>query len=467
MMRHHFITSFYHTAFTVFFFPVLFIITITFLAHYPVTTGWAAENESSAFILEVKGAIGPGVSDFVKRGLEKADKAKAQIFILQLDTPGGLDLAMREIIQDILASPIPVVTYVAPSGARAASAGTYILYASHVAAMAPATNLGAATPITIGGLPGMDKGNKDDGEGEKKEKPQGDRLKQKMVNDAEAYIISLAEKHGRNKEWAAKAVREAVSISAEEALRLGVIDLMADSIDDLLAGLNGREVALASGPQILHTSNLHLTFMEKDWRTRLMMVIGDPNIAYMLMLLGIYGLFFELANPGYVLPGVVGGTALFLALYAFQILPVNYAGLALIVLGISFMVAEAFTPSFGILGMGGLAAFVFGSVILMDEKSLQISLFLIGGTALISFVCILWLVSKLLTIRNKRVRTGKEHMLNSIGEVMDDFAVNGRVQILGESWQATSATPMKKGEKVRILDQDGLQLSVEPLKEVE
>ncbi|MEA3468438.1 MAG: nodulation protein NfeD [Thermodesulfobacteriota bacterium] len=469
MMRHHFITNFSHTVFTVFFCPALLIIAITLLAHYPVTTGWAQKNEPSAFILEVKGAIGPGVSDFVRRGLEKAEKSKARVFILQLDTPGGLDLAMREIIQDILASPVPVVTYVAPSGARAASAGTYILYASHVAAMAPATNLGAATPVTIGSLPGMDKGNKngDTREGDKEKKSQGNTLKQKMINDAEAYIISLAEKHGRNRDWAAKAVRESVSISAEEALRLGVIDLMADNIDELLARLNGREVLLTSGPHILHTSNLGLVHMEKDWRTRLMMVISDPNIAYMLMLLGIYGLFFELANPGYVLPGVVGGTALLLALYAFQVLPVNYAGLALIVLGISFMVAEAFTPSFGVLGMGGLAAFVFGSVILIDEKSLQVSLFLIGSIALISFACILWLVGKLLIIRNKRVRTGRELMLDSIGEVMDDFTVNGRVRILGESWQASSATPLKKGDKVRIIAQEGLQLSVELLQEVE
>ncbi|MDX2456499.1 MAG: nodulation protein NfeD, partial [Gammaproteobacteria bacterium] len=343
----------------------------------------------------------------------------------------------------------------------------YILYASHVAAMAPATNLGAATPVIIGGLPGINKKNKDaeNGEGEKEEKSQGNTLKQKMMNDAEAYIISLAEKHGRNKDWAAKAVREAVSISAEEALRLGVIDLMADNIDELLAELNGREVVLASGPQLLNTSNLRLTHIEKDWRTRLMMVIGDPNIAYMLMLLGIYGLFFELANPGYVLPGVVGGTALLLALYAFQVLPVNYAGLALIVLGISFMVAEAFTPSFGILGMGGLVAFIFGSLILIDEKSLQISLILIGSTALFSFCCILWLVSKLLAIRKKRVRTGKEQMLDAIGEVMDDFSVYGRIRVFGESWSASSTTPVKKGEKVRILAQEGLQLSVEPLKE--
>lgn len=465
-MRTEFFTTALKYALATVLFPALLIIFL--LAHYPAATGWAAESEPSAFILEVKGAISPGVSDFVRRGLEKAGEAEAQLFILQLDTPGGLDLAMREIIKDILASPVPVVTYVAPSGARAASAGTYILYASHVAAMAPATNLGAATPITIGGLPGMEK--KDDQGGatdeEKEQKPLGDTLKQKMVNDAEAYIISLAEKHGRNKEWAAKAVREAVSISAEEALRLGVIDLMAEDINDLLVQLDGWEVLLPSGPQLLNTDNLRLVHMEKDWRTRLLMVIGNPNIAYMLMLLGIYGLFFELANPGYVLPGVVGGTALLLALYAFQILPVNYAGLALILLGISFMVGEAFTPSFGILGMGGLAAFVFGSVILMDEKSLQISLFLIGSTGLISFVCILWLMTKLLTMRRKRVTTGEEQMLDAVAVVMDDFTVNGRVWILGESWQASSTTPLKKGEKVRILSQEGLKLTVEPLQEV-
>lgn len=432
--------------------------------------GWAETGDSSAaFILEIRGAIGPGVSDFVKRSLEKASEDKARLVILQLDTPGGLDLAMREIIKDILASSIPVICYVAPEGARAASAGTYILYASHVAAMAPATNLGAATPVSIGDLSRMDKENEqqEDTEGEEEQENRGSTLNTKMVNDAEAYIISLAEKHGRNKEWAAKAVREAVSISAAEALRLGVIDLVAVNIKDLLAQLNGKEVILAAGSQQLDTNNLSLVHMEKDWRTRLLMVIGDPNVAYMLMLLGIYGLFFELTNPGYVLPGVVGGTALLLALYAFQVLPVNYAGLALIALGLSFMVAEAFTPSFGILGLGGLAGFVFGSIILMDEKSLQISLALIGSTGVFSFVCILLLVGKMLFIRRSSLITGDEQMLDAVGVVMDDFTKDGRVWILGESWQATSTAPLKKGEKVRVLSQHGLHLSVTTLQEVE
>ncbi|MCF8056705.1 MAG: nodulation protein NfeD [Desulfocapsa sp.] len=436
-------------------------------AHSPAASELSNEDGHPAIILEVKGAIGPGVSDFVRRGLEKARDAGAELFLLQLDTPGGLDLAMREIIKKILASPVPVVTYVAPSGARAASAGTYILYASHVAAMAPATNIGAATPVQIGGLPGLKKKNDqdDDPKEEKETKSQGDTLSKKMINDAEAYIISLAERHGRNGEWAAKAVRESVSISAEEALGLGVIDLIAEDIDDLLNQLHGREVVMTSGIHQLSTENIRLVRMEKDWRTRLLIVIGDPNIAYMLMLLGIYGLFFELANPGYVLPGVIGGTALIFALYAFQVLPINYAGLALIILGISFMVAEAFTPSFGILGMGGLLAFVFGSVILVDEKSLQISLYLIGSTGLIFFACIFWLISRMLTMRRKKVITGEEQLLDSIGLVMEDFTGTGRVWILGESWQASSTTPMKKGEKVRILNQEGLNLTVEPLQE--
>lgn len=476
MMRHHFtIVNFLRplsmtsckSVFRAVFFSTLFSIILS--AHYPVTAEEVTENGPPAFILEIRGAIGPGVSDFVRRGLDQAREARSPLFVLQLDTPGGLDLAMREIIKDILASPVPVVSYVAPEGARAASAGTYILYASHVAAMAPATNLGAATPVSIGSLPSMDKEDKpqDATEEKQEQKTLGDTLKQKMVNDAEAYIISLAERHGRNREWAAKAVREAVSISAEEALRLGVIDLMADSVEDLLVQLNGREVMMSSGPQLLQTDNIRLIPIEKDWRTRLLIVIGDPNIAYMLMLLGIYGLFFELANPGYVLPGVVGGTALLLALYAFQILPINYAGLALIVLGIFFMVAEAFAPSFGALGLGGLAAFVFGSVILMDEKGLQISLSLIGTTGLFSFVCILWMVTRLLSLRRRRVITGEELMLDSVGVVIDDFTVNGRVWILGESWQASTTIPLKKGDKVKILSQDGLHLSVKPLQEEE
>ncbi len=452
--------------FWVLFLPLL--VTMVLVVRFPGSNGWSAEEQSSALVFEIKGAIGPGISDFIRRGLEKAEKTQARLVIFQLDTPGGLDLAMRDIIKNILTSTVPVVTYVAPSGSRAASAGTYILYASHVAAMAPATNLGAATPVTIGAVPGMEQKPEqadEDKEAKETKKPAA-TMKDKMVNDAEAYIVSLAEKYGRNKEWAAKAVREAVSIGAEEALRLGVIDLMADNINDLMNQLDGREVLLQSGRQRLETKNLHLIHIERDWRTKLLMVIGDPNIAYMLMLLGIYGLFFEMAHPGFILPGVLGGTSMLLALYAFQVLPVNYAGLALILLGLSFMVAEAFSPSFGVLGIGGLVAFVFGSVILMDEKSMRVSLILIGSTGFLSLGCILWLLGRMLSLRRKRVTTGKEQLLDSIAVVMEDFTENGRVLVLGESWQANSSTPLKKGDKVRILGREGLQLTVEPLQEV-
>lgn len=444
------------------------LISLVVLLCSPATRLWGEDIGDAALLLEVKGAIGPGLSDFIRRGLEKANEDKARLVILQIDTPGGLDLSMREIIKNILTSETPVVSYVAPSGSRAASAGTYILYASHVAAMAPATNLGAATPVTIGSLPGGGKEpeHQDQSKQDQDKKKPAATLHDKMVNDAEAYIVSLAEKHGRNKEWAAKAVREAVSIGAEEALRLGVIDLMANNVDDLLIKLHGREVVLESGRQRLNTENIRVVPMEKDWRTRLLMIIGDPNIAYMLMLLGFYGLLFELANPGYVLPGVIGGTALLLALYAFQVLPVNYAGLALIVLGLSFMVAEAFTPSFGALGIGGLVAFIFGSVILMDEQGLQVSRFLIGSTGLFSLACILLLIGKVLTIRRKKVATGKEQLLDSTGVVMEDFTENGRVWVLGESWLASCSTPLKKGDRVRVLSREGLKLFVEPLQEV-
>ncbi len=460
--RNPMMTPCYKQLFRLLFLPLL--ASMALAIHYPVTNGWSEQEQPSALVFEIKGAIGPGISDFIRRGLEKAETTQAKVVIFQLDTPGGLDLAMRDIIKNILTSTVPVVTYVAPSGSRAASAGTYILYASHVAAMAPATNLGAATPVSIGAVPGMEK--KPEQEEKNEEKKEAKKpvatMKDKMVNDAEAYIVSLAEKYGRNKEWAAKAVREAVSIGAEEALRIGVIDLMADNINDLMVQLDGREVLLQSGRQRLATKNIHLVHIERDWRTRLLMVIGDPNIAYMLMLLGIYGLFFEMAHPGFILPGVLGGISMLLALYAFQVLPVNYAGLALILLGLSFMVAEAFSPSFGVLGLGGLVAFVFGSVILMDEKSMR----LIGSTGFLSLGCILWLLGRMLSLRRKKVTTGKEQLLDSVAVVMEDFTENGRVWVLGESWQASSATPLKKGDNVRILTQQGLQLTVEPLQEV-
>ena len=308
-------------------------------------------------VINIKGAIGPAVSDYFVRALENAEKSNAAILILQMDTPGGFDHSMRDIIKNILTSSVPVVSYVSPGGSRAASAGTYILYASHVAAMAPTTNLGAATPIQIGGLPGMSKEEQESPEEKEKEQKENvpkDALERKMVNDAVAYIKALANRHGRNAEWAEKAVREAVSLTAEEALATGVIDLVAVSLEDLLQQVDGRVVVMEGGNKVtLATRDLNITRSDPDWRTKLLAVITDPNVAYILMLLGIYGLIYELANPGFVLPGVVGAICLFLALYSFHILPINYAGLSLIFLGIVFMVAEVFAPSFGALGIGG------------------------------------------------------------------------------------------------------------------
>lgn len=419
-------------------------------------------------VLNIDGAIGPAVSDYFIRGLAKAEKEGARLVILQMNTPGGFDHSMREIISHILLSPVPVVSYVAPVGSRAASAGTYILYASHVAAMAPTTNLGAATPIQVGGLPGSpkepDSPDKDKNGQQDKPVPK-DTLERKMVNDAVAYIKALANRHGRNAEWAEQAVREAVSLTAEEALEIGVIDLIAVSIEELLKKIDGRQVVMEKGTITLGTGDLAIVRIDPDWRTRLLAVVTDPNIAYILMLLGIYGLIYELANPGFFLPGVAGAICLLLAMYTFHILPVNYAGLALIALGITFMVAEAFVPSIGALGIGGVAAFVIGSIILMDDESMRISLPLIIGTALFSGGFFLWLIGRLVSLGKRKVRTGAEEMIDGIGEAMEDFTGEGRIWIHGESWKAASPQPVKKGQKVKVISQQGLILNVKLVQE--
>ena len=426
--------------------------------------------ERQAVLLTISGAIGPATADYVHRGFAKAKDANAALVILQLDTPGGLDTAMRAIIQDILAAPVPVVVYVAPSGARAASAGAYILMASHVAAMAPATNVGAATPVRIGGVPepgGDDrpKDEKKDKGKKEKAKPEKPGMDEKALNDAIAYIRGLAQLRGRNVAWVERAVREAASMPAEEAVKNNVAELLAADLPQLLKKLDGRRVKLAGGEIKLDTKNLALKTHEPDWRNRLLAVIADPNIAYILMLLGIYGLFFELWNPGYVLPGVIGGICLLLALYAFQVLPVSYAGVGLILLGLAFIVAEAFMPSFGALGIGGLIAFVVGSIILFDTEAgdFGVAWPLIAGVAVASAAFFFAVVYLALKARRRAVVSGHEELVGAEGEALEDFAETGRVRVHSEEWQARTAAPLKQGQKIHVVGRVGLVLTVEPL----
>ncbi len=432
----------------------------------------SAAADRFATLIEVNGPIGPALSHYVEHALADAGNQHSAVVILQMDTPGGLDTSMRDIIKAILASPVPVVTYVAPSGARAASAGTYILYASHLAAMAPATNLGAATPISIGGepsgppVPGAPPVNPTD---DKKPKAPdavaaGTASERKAVNDAVAYIRSLAQLRGRNADWAEAAVRDAASLSADDALEQHVIEIIAKDVPDLLRQLQGRKIKAAERELVLDTQGLTVRRIAPGWRAHVLLVLTHPTIAYGLLLIGIYGLLLEGYNPGAVLPGVVGALSLLLGLYGLQLLAVNYAGLALMALGIGLIITEFFMPAFGSLGVGGLAAFVVGSIILFDNNAsgLQMALPLIGGIAVaggLLVVIIGWLAAR---ARRRPLSAGVETMVGATVEAVNDCQDRCVVRYGGELWTAHSACPLRAGQQARIVKVVDLTLWVEP-----
>ena len=415
-------------------------------------------------VTEIRNAISPDSAAYFLRALDEARQAEAELLVLKLDTPGGLDSAMRDMIRGILASPVPVAIYVAPAGARAASAGTYLLYASHVAAMAPGTNLGAATPVAIGigGEAGKPSAEKPE-DGKDRALP-GSAMEKKAVQDAAAYLRSLAQLRGRNTEWTEQAVRQAASLSAEDAAKLKVVDLIATDLPDLLRQLDGRSVGVGENKRVLSLADATTVTVEHNWKERLLAAVADPNIALILMMLGIYGLLFEFYTPGFGVAGIIGAISLLLALYALAMLPINAVGALLLLVGIGLMAAEAFVPSFGALGIGGVAAFIAGSLMLIDANipGLEVSLAFVVPLATVSALVLLGIGTFAMRARRRPPASGVEAMVGGTAEALEDFEREGWVRAFGERWRARSATAMSRGARAKIVAVEGLTLVVQP-----
>ena len=418
----------------------------------------AAAPPRAALVLELDGAVGPATVEYLTHGLEAAAEQRAGLVVLRMDTPGGLDSSTRKIVRLILGSPVPVATYVSPSGARAASAGTYILTASHIAAMAPGTNVGAATPVAISPQPAPGS----DGNEQQEAKPSA--MEAKAVSDSAAYLRALAKLRGRNVEWADKAVRSSDSLAAHEAVQQRVVDIVADDLTGLLGQADGRRVLVAGAERRLKTRGLAISQYPPDWRVKLLSTITDPNVALILMMIGLYGLLFEFMSPGAIAPGVIGAIALLAGLYGLAVLPVNFAGIALILLGLGLMVAEAVTPSLGAVGLAGVVAFVLGAVLLMPEGAPGFTLDwrVIGSLAAASFAFVLLVVRAALSARRQVVVSGREQMIGAGGRVVDWDGHEGHVLAHGERWAARAAAPLAPGQPVRVRDLDRLTLEVEP-----